>query len=588
MGRKRIAVLLLLLLFCGSTVLADDSTDYKIEQVYINMPEVTAYYRAPQQSDNVEAYLGGEQLGKQEIVRFADCGEAIEYYVLLDISASIRGSRFEDIRSSLNQFLSEMRENDQMILLTFGDAVNTVLSGTESREEAANAISQLTNADQNTVLFEAIDQAADMIWSAGDSSEKHRVAVVISDGKDCADNTRNVDSVETRLVSRGIPLYTLAVENNEGDSEEQISDYRGKFGALSRDTGGLPWGSTEESSVLDGLLFVRDAVMGSYRAKFAAETNEISNSREDFVMKFPDAGNMSDTVSILVGRAQKDDTPPEILSAISEESNSITITYSEAVQNADDLNHYSVRKDGKAIPVLQIVQSAAEANTYALVFSDDLYEGDYDIQINGVTDVSNEKNGLSNASLTVQTTWKTPEPESDTEIETEAPKESALDQVLKWWPVALTVILLLLIIIVIVILRRLKKRQNVLIVDEKEIQADQVDIRKHVKMSQPGLPSRHITLWIDNGGGDARQMDVQINGSCIIGRAEQCDVYCDDPMMSKQHFVLEVQDGGLFVTDLQSLNGTSVNGVAISSHHRLQPNDEITAGNLRFRISWQQ
>lgn len=586
MGRKIAAILFMILVFRGTVILADENTDYRIEQVYINMPEVIAYYRMPgENSGDLEAYLGGKQLEQQEAVSFADSKEAVEYYILLDVSASIRRSRFEDIRNSLGQFLSEMREGDRMVLLTFGDEVHTVLTGAETREEAASTVGQLENADQNTVLFEAIDQASDMIWSAEGDSEMRRVMAVISDGKDCADNTRSTESVESRLVSRGIPLYTIAVENNEGDPETEISEYRSRFGSLSRNTGGLPWVSSEGSSVLDCLNAMRDAVMGSYRARFTAETNEISNTREDFVLKFPGAGNMSDTVSVLVGRAQKDEIPPEIVGASSEESNSITIRYSEAVQNADVLNHYSVRMGGRTVPVQQIIQPASEENTYTLIFGTDLYEGDYEVSVSGVTDFSNEKNPLKQPLVTVKTMWQR-STEAAEEGEPEEEKEDA-GHLLIWWLPVLAAAVLCLTVLVLVLLRSFRKRRGVPAVDEKEVPAGQAGARKHVRMKQPAFPSKRIVLWVGNGTGEPEKMDVLVEGSCIVGRSEHCDVYCDDLMMSKQHFALELQDGCLFITDLQSMNGTSVNGIRISGRRQLQPGDEIIAGSLRFRAEWQ-
>lgn len=766
----------LLVLAMGMTALADGNADYKIEQVYINMPEVTAYYRSPDAEGEVEAFLDGEQLALQEVTKFEECGEPIEYYILVDVSASISGSRFEDIRASLIYFRARLRAGDRMVLMTFGDTVQTVLDGTEGQLEAETVLNQLTNPDQNTALFEAIDEAADQIWSAGDTSEKHRAVLVISDGKDCADNTRSVESVESRLISRGIPLYTLAVENNEGDSETEIASYRGNFSTLARNTGGVPWVSSEETSVLDGLYAVRDAIMGSYRAKFLARTNEISNRREDFVMKFLSAGEASDTVSILVERAQADTVAPEV-EAASEEANSITLRYSEEVRNADVVNNYSVKKNGRRIPVQQVIQSADEESTYILVFGDDLYEGDYIVQITNVTDVSNEKNALKTPFLSLHTEWPEPEPETESEAtalvgqngkdesepqtdeksageneaqlgmggsgesgaltdgegigeheaatgsedandkeaqtglgspdesealteeesadddeakrdlgavgesepqtvaegsnehqavteaensvgngsttglespdESEAPteEESVDDNEAqlnlessgesepqteaegagetdaqaeetttetesaeapeepgeeaertsmpgKWWLLILAGVLLAVLLLIAVIVRGRKKkaagRVDEEVVDEKLLQPDTGGNRKHVAIDTPPvLPSLTVTLWISNGQAEAEKMDLTINGSCIIGRSKQCDVYCDDPMMSKQHFVLEVDNGNLFITDLESMNGTAVNGVAISGRSRLQPSDEVQAGNLRFRLEWE-
>ena len=53
--------------------------DYRIEQLYINMPDVTAYYRSSQGDNKLEAYLGGEKLTLKDVENFSKTGEAVEY-----------------------------------------------------------------------------------------------------------------------------------------------------------------------------------------------------------------------------------------------------------------------------------------------------------------------------------------------------------------------------------------------------------------------------------------------------------------------------------------------------------------------------
>lgn len=44
--------------------------DYRIEQLYINMPDVTAYYRSSQGDNKLEAYLGGRKLHAERCGKF--------------------------------------------------------------------------------------------------------------------------------------------------------------------------------------------------------------------------------------------------------------------------------------------------------------------------------------------------------------------------------------------------------------------------------------------------------------------------------------------------------------------------------------
>ena len=91
---------------------------------------------------------------------------------------------------------------------------------------------------------------------------------------------------------------------------------------------------------------------------------------------------------------------------------------------------------------------------------------------------------------------------------------------------------------------------------------------------------------MSNGASEPKKLDFRLDGSAIVGRLEQCDICCDDPMMSRQHFVLEMEGNNLYVTDLETRNGTRVNGVVIRGKYKLERYDEIVAGNIKFRIEW--
>ena len=64
----------------------------------------------------------------------------------------------------------------------------------------------------------------------------------------------------------------------------------------------------------------------------------------------------------------------------------------------------------------------------------------------------------------------------------------------------------------------------------------------------------------------------------IVGRSDTCDIYIDDTKLSRQHFVIENDNGTFYVMDLQSRNGTMLNGIRINSRQRLSSGDKIMAG----------
>jgi hypothetical protein len=72
----------------------------------------------------------------------------------------------------------------------------------------------------------------------------------------------------------------------------------------------------------------------------------------------------------------------------------------------------------------------------------------------------------------------------------------------------------------------------------------------------------------------------------VIGRNADCGVVVADARASRQHAEILAQGNGFVVHDLDSMNGTLVNGTAIRQHP-LADGDEIRLGNtvLRFEAS---
>ena len=72
----------------------------------------------------------------------------------------------------------------------------------------------------------------------------------------------------------------------------------------------------------------------------------------------------------------------------------------------------------------------------------------------------------------------------------------------------------------------------------------------------------------------------------VIGRkAEKCDMaFTEDTMISQRHFQFINDDGRLAIEDLESLNGTLVNGALIKQRYYLVSGDIVAFGNNEWRI----
>jgi pSer/pThr/pTyr-binding forkhead associated (FHA) protein len=82
--------------------------------------------------------------------------------------------------------------------------------------------------------------------------------------------------------------------------------------------------------------------------------------------------------------------------------------------------------------------------------------------------------------------------------------------------------------------------------------------------------------------GMATQVDLDVSSSAFIGRSKTNNLSFDDTKMSRQHFVVEAADEGFYVSDLNSANGTFVNGQRLTERRLLKDGDTITAGHEKF------
>ena len=72
--------------------------------------------------------------------------------------------------------------------------------------------------------------------------------------------------------------------------------------------------------------------------------------------------------------------------------------------------------------------------------------------------------------------------------------------------------------------------------------------------------------------------------SVVLGRSSACDRTFDDDGVSRRHALLRVRDGAWRVLDLDSTNGTWLNGSRVSRSTRVADGDELRLGRLRLRV----
>lgn len=78
--------------------------------------------------------------------------------------------------------------------------------------------------------------------------------------------------------------------------------------------------------------------------------------------------------------------------------------------------------------------------------------------------------------------------------------------------------------------------------------------------------------------------EVPIEGICVIGRSSECTVALDDGNVSRRHAELRLVDGNVQVRDLDSRNGTFVDGKMISGVVQLVDGSRVIVGGTVLTV----
>lgn len=542
--------------FAEETEIQSEQTiqEENLESVYLNLPEVFVYGNLPDRTnETVEGYLGQERLEFVQNQVFEDTGETIYYYVLLDISGSIPKKHFSEIKDEILEFQRNLRKQDRLILYSFGEEVRLLCDGSQTDGELELVLSELSNNDQETLLFEAMSQAGEHASAVTAEECRRKVMVVFSDGEDIAVGKTMSQEAQSDLQQKGIPVYAMCIEETDRNNINS-------FGEFSRMTGGnltlIKQGET--AGTLDEL---QRNLLSMNRLEFQARNNLVSNAMTTFLLRASDSDKTM-SKQVMNARWIPDTAEPEIVETVQAGDRQIQIRFSEPVIGLENVSNYMVSLDGKLAGVSGIMVSGENSDAVVLTLTEDFQTGEYKISCTEIADCSMEKNPVKNAGFLY--------------VETEEKKTPSDYRTLLFLLVAAIVVLC------IVILAKVGKRKAE---DLSELDFDSISQEKDFDEKKDEIM---LSIEIREKGEQPVKLQWPIKTVLTAGRREPCNILLKNPRVSKEHFRLERDGNEIWITDLNSTNGTRVNETRLEANVRTKLNsgDVVKAGPMEMILTW--
>ena len=113
------------------------------------------------------------------------------------------------------------------------------------------------------------------------------------------------------------------------------------------------------------------------------------------------------------------------------------------------------------------------------------------------------------------------------------------------------------------------------------------DITQEVALPPTERPKRNaMTLHVIKGPRAGEVLIVE-RADAVLGRGDDADLRVEDASLSRTHVRFERDGDTLTITDLESLNGTLVEGMRLTGTQRLRNGDLLTLGNVLIRFAVQ-
>jgi pSer/pThr/pTyr-binding forkhead associated (FHA) protein len=91
-------------------------------------------------------------------------------------------------------------------------------------------------------------------------------------------------------------------------------------------------------------------------------------------------------------------------------------------------------------------------------------------------------------------------------------------------------------------------------------------------------------IWVSSGGEAPRSLALE-DERTVVGRSPEADVSLADEAVSWNHLEIERRGEVLMATDLDSRNGTALNGEPLQRPRRLRNGDTLIVGGHRLEVA---
>jgi len=520
--------------------------------------------------------------------------EPINLVLVMDTSGSMSGTGIRDAKAAASNFVSGLKDKDQVALVTFDDTVQRRIDFTTDQKSVNDQIDQLdAKRGAGTCMFDAAYRAIQMVSTLPSG---RRALILFTDGKDetasgkkCSKFT--IDDVIGLASSGGTrtPIYTLSLGKLvDENSLKRLSELTGGHYLYSPDSSQLESTFQLLSSQLRSQYVLKYKSVSGPGAHILAVNVNYQNSQDSDTRNFL-LPALLPQITFLTP-LENDTVEDQIKAAISLSGQGATVNrvefkINDTLAGIDDTTPYEVELNLDKYPI-------GNLNLSAIAYGSDNSE-------------------LASKSITIQhgEALVAP-PKSETEPPEESPATEANNLVVMvGGGIAALGLITILILVFVIVRQRSQEKES----DARQRQESQSQPRQSYR--EPAVSRVETDQTMDSYGEESDALGAltiessddptmighrfEITSSTItLGRSADNDInFPKDTPVSRRHAEIYERNGRLFLKEIETMDasgvysapkyGTFLNEVPLgSSETALSTGDEIQLGK-RVRLKFE-
>ncbi|MBQ6381285.1 MAG: FHA domain-containing protein [Clostridia bacterium] len=537
----------------------------KIVRVSAALPEINVEVSSAVKADDISAYIGGDQealerLSSQKVDETTSltCFVIDNSTSMVDSSDGTPAGAFESIKAETASLIyDKANSNHAFCAYSFGkNNLNDlgIADSADAASELGSKIKALGADEEGTSLNDALLDVFDALIEKRTEYNAIRVVLVTDQAGDFSTGSSG-SSVNDVYQYHELPLYAIVLsEASNSDNIKDINTTCAKSGGYA----GIVSAAEESDKLSDLYNTAQNNTIITFETSYTRSSGIQRLTVKD------SKGSKIDAIDFRLDNIKNESG--EVTAVIRTfDRNQITVRYDRPVEGANLQGNYSVQRGNKEITPNSVTESKKNRE-YILRFDNDLYSGDYSISFVNITDAN------GNAVTPI------------------AQKLDGLKSpLLKLLPIVIIVVAVGLVLLAFyLILLNLKKKKNVTRIKEIfETQVQEtVEERHHVQNVQAPPAGVPVRLTMQTGNYPPNKISLKVDRSFIFGRSSVCEVFTDDRKLSRQHFAVENINGIFMIQDLNTTNGTYLNGIRVVGRQKLKSGDVIRAGLTTIKIEF--